>query len=233
MLKKIIATSLVATALLFSGCGDGDTAGEDSLAAQHAIDKGNSDLAISLILNGKSLDEALANMSDDDKITLASAYMGQAGLGMTDIVAAAMSDKDAKDKFKSFKSGIEAKANSNSLSSVDNAITCYNATTLNAAPSKRGNGLGAENIQDKDVKITLAYLSKAILYLSAKKDDGTLLKSNNEIATFLVDEVFSLVEKLDSLKDLQDEVEKVKTDIADNAAPLDKITGDDIQEYRL
>lgn len=106
MLKEIISASVVSAALLLSGCGSADSVGEDKLAAQHAIDSGDTATALSLLeptvlkglsveekadyiadLNDTAKEELFATMDDTTKITLASAYMQDADVSIMDIVS--------------------------------------------------------------------------------------------------------------------------------------------------
>ena len=213
MLKKIIATGLVAIALMFSGCGETDKNGADKLAAQNAIDKGNPSDAINIILGGRSLSTALASMNDDDKMTLASAYMSNAGFGMTDIVSIALSeDTNTTSAFDSFKTKVSANSSTASLGNVNNAIACYKAiSTTTNAPSKAAT---IPSVSDEDLKLALATLVKAVLLYNKKiTATYTLSQSNTEIAGF-INEVFTLLKNMDGLQDLQKEIDKVKVDIA-------------------
>lgn len=87
MIKKILIGSLLSVALLLSGCED--SAGEDSLAIQQMLDKGDYAGVISAL-------EDSAN-SSGDYIDLGTAYMGKAGLSLTDILSAMSSYDDTQD----------------------------------------------------------------------------------------------------------------------------------------
>ena len=76
MIKNIIATSLVAATLVFSGCGSDE--GEAALSVQQKLDKRDFVGAINA-LQGKA-------DTDGKKMQLGSAYMGAAGLSTTDLV---------------------------------------------------------------------------------------------------------------------------------------------------
>ena len=86
MLKKVIATSLIVSTLIFSGCGT-DTEGESRLETQNMLDNGNFKGVITKLEGSAS--------SNEDYITLASAYMGKAGYSILEIASAL--SKDTKD----------------------------------------------------------------------------------------------------------------------------------------
>jgi len=93
MIKKILASSLVTAMLLFSGCGD--SKGEDYLAIQQMLDKGDYAGVIAALEGG-------ADKSNDDYIALASAYMGKAGVSFSRIISAMASDDENDDAFAAF-----------------------------------------------------------------------------------------------------------------------------------
>ncbi len=78
MYKKILVSSVVATLLIFSGCGT-DSEGEQRLSTQHMLDKGDYTGVINTL-------ESKINKSDGENFKLASAYMGVAGLSFVDII---------------------------------------------------------------------------------------------------------------------------------------------------
>lgn len=79
MIKKIVTTSLVVTALLLSACGDGGEA-ESILQTQEMLDNRDFDGVIAKLENNTS------TLSDTDSIALASAYMGKAGFSLSAII---------------------------------------------------------------------------------------------------------------------------------------------------
>ncbi len=87
MIKKILAGSLFTAMLLLSGCGDSE--GEDHLAIQQMLDKGDY-LGVIAALEG-------SEDSNDDYIALGAAYMGKAGVSLTNIVSAMASSEDTDD----------------------------------------------------------------------------------------------------------------------------------------
>jgi len=76
MIKNIIATSLVAATLVFSGCGSDE--GEAALSVQQKLDQRDFVGAISMLQGNTD--------TDGEKLQLGSAYMGAAGLSTTDLI---------------------------------------------------------------------------------------------------------------------------------------------------
>jgi len=96
MVIKMLISVLLATVLFLSGCGDSE--GEDSLAIQQMLDDGDYAGVITAL-------ESSAD-SDGDYIALGTAYMGKAGVSLTNIVSAMSSDNVSNDGFASFVNGI-------------------------------------------------------------------------------------------------------------------------------
>jgi hypothetical protein len=88
MLNKVIVTSLLTSLLLLSGCG-GDSEGESALETQQMLDDGNFDGVIAKL--------APTAHTNDEYITLASAYMGRAGFSLYDIVNSFIVKEDEND----------------------------------------------------------------------------------------------------------------------------------------
>jgi hypothetical protein len=117
MIKKILATSLFGLTLVMSGCGD--TEGEDRLATQQMLDDGDFTGVISKL-------ESIAS-SDDDYIALGAAYMGKAGLTLTNIVSSMVSATDTNDNaFAGFVTGISSTSSSTALTDLNKAVDYYN-----------------------------------------------------------------------------------------------------------
>ena len=150
MLKRIIATTLVATALMFSGCGDG--AGEDRLEAQDAIDKGNPGVAIGLLA------DKLANgtATNDEKALLADAYASNAGFSITDITTSFMAASDGTgDGLQNLNDSLLANVTdvNASLADLDLSIDAYLAIPV------------AERTDDQNFKLGLTYTVKLALLI--------------------------------------------------------------------
>lgn len=190
MLKKIIATTLIAIALMFSGCGDPE--GEDRLEAQYALDQGDPQVAINLL-------ESKDNLSEDEKILLASAYMGRAGFTMIDITVAfveASEGADADD-FNNLVNALLSKATSTAATDLSLAIDTF----LTVDP----------RTDDTDLKLALVYVVKVAVLL----DSGA---SDNELATTANDGFdLALVVVPDDIKqDVIDVKNEIDTDLDGN-----------------
>lgn len=153
MLKKIVATTLVVVSLMFSGCGD--TEGEDRLEALYAIDQGNNQVAIDLLASKN-------NLTDDEKILLASAYMGRAGFTMIDMTVAfsEASDGASSDNFINLKTEILEKASTTSVDDLTLAIDTF----LSVDPRS----------DDINLKLALTYVVKVTVLLDGGSTDTEL-----------------------------------------------------------
>ncbi len=159
MLKKIIATTLIAIALMFSGCGDSE--GEDRLKAQYALDQGNPQAAIDLL-------KSKNNLSEDEKILLASAYMGRAGFTMIDITVAFVEASDGADvdEFNNLVNAFLSKATSTAATDLSLAIDTF----LTVDP----------RTDDTDLKLALVYVVKVAVLLDSGATDNELATTAND-----------------------------------------------------
>jgi len=164
MLKNIIATSLVAATLILSGCGDAE--GESRLAAQSAIDSGDFSAAIANL-------EAKPARTDSDNLTLASAYMGEAGFSFVDVISLMGSDTDpssgSASGFEGFAKQIDDKKTPETLANIDKAIAAYSAiSTVTAdAPSRvQERAVATTSKGDAALFLGIAYLTKATVVMS-------------------------------------------------------------------
>ncbi len=104
MMKKLLATSLVCATLIFSGCGESDA--ESQLEIQQMLDDGDY-LGVIARLEGN------AN-TQSEYIALGSAYMGAAGLSLSDLITIiADSNEDNNDAFASFANSVDEKTANN------------------------------------------------------------------------------------------------------------------------
>jgi len=116
MMKKILATSLFGLTLVMSGCGD--TEGEDRLETQQLLDAGDYTAVIEKL-------ESTAQ-SNDEYIALGSAYMGKAGLTLTNIVSAMVSESNTNESaFASFVTGVSSTSTTTAISDLNKAISFY------------------------------------------------------------------------------------------------------------
>ncbi len=159
MLKKIIATTLVTIALIFSGCGDPE--GEDRLEAQYAVDQGDNQAAIDLLTSKASL-------SEDEKILLASAYMGRAGFTIIDttIAFAQASEGVNADDLINLKNTLLSQSTSTAEEDLIFAIDTFLKIDI---PN-----------DDTNLKLALAFIVKVIILLDSGVPDAVLAKTANE-----------------------------------------------------
>jgi hypothetical protein len=156
MLKKIISTLAIATALMFSGCG-GDSDGEDRLEALHAIDKGNPESAIALL-------ESKANKTNEDYALLGSAYASKAGFTMIDITTAfidASENETGKDDMVNLVSSLIGKASSSALDDLKQSIKYYEDI-----PSDK-------RTDDQNFKLGMTYIIQISLMIDTESKKAT------------------------------------------------------------
>jgi len=123
MMKRTIFGSLVLMATLFSGCGDSSES-TCRIDVQLAIDAGDYDSAVSA-LEGNC---ASAYSQSDLKYNLATAYMGKAGYGVSDVISMLVDAGDASNgsAFSSFiNSANESTSGGNSSIYLDKAKLLY------------------------------------------------------------------------------------------------------------
>jgi len=116
MIKKILISSLFGLALMMSGCGDSE--GESRLETQQMLDAGNYAGVIA------KLEETAS--SQDDYIALGAAYMGKAGLSLTNIINSMVSSTTNGDSaFASFVTGISSSSSVSALPDLNKAVEYY------------------------------------------------------------------------------------------------------------
>jgi len=123
MMKRTIFGSLVLMATLFSGCGDSSES-TCRIDVQLAIDAGDYDSAVSALAGNC----ASAYSQSDLKYNLATAYMGKAGYGVSDVISMLVDAGDASNgsTFSSFtKSANESTSGGNSAIYLDKAKSLY------------------------------------------------------------------------------------------------------------
>ena len=209
MLKKIIATFLIATALMFSGCGD--EAGEDFLAAQNGIDEGNNGLAIALYG-----DIAPEKRTDSQNVLLANAYMSEAGFSTLDIITILGDDTSGEDPLTIFAS-VVTDANA-TLANIDLAILALEQVTVASEVAT------IEAVGDNELTLGLAYVVKVSILLA---DSG----SDNAIIATTVNDAFNLI-LLVGNDDIDADVLAMRQDILD-ATLETEINAQAIADYRL
>jgi len=126
MMKKVIFTSLLGLSVLVVGCGSSDSEGESRLETQQMLDNQDYD---GVIVKLKSSARSL-----DDYVALGSAYMGRAGMSLSDIVSsiAIANDNGSNSTFAGFVSSLSASSSATALSDLDTA-TAYFEKVVNQA----------------------------------------------------------------------------------------------------
>jgi len=140
MLKKILMSTLASSILLLSGCG-GDDEGESRLETQQMLDEGDFVSVIEKL-------EPVAS-SDADYINLGSAYMGKAGLTITDIISAiadGADDENSSDGFSSFVTGISKNSSSSALLDLDKSVNYFKKVVGDACGEDTNKSSATENV---------------------------------------------------------------------------------------
>jgi len=99
MLNKIFIISLITLSFMLSGCNS-DSEGESRLETQVMLDKRNYEGVISKLANRDI-------KTQEDNLALGAAYMGRAGLSLSDLVKVVSKSGDNENAFGSFISSIE------------------------------------------------------------------------------------------------------------------------------
>ena len=170
MLKKILTTSLITATLIFSGCGESD--GESALETTIMLDNGNFSGVIAK-LEGNT-------QSDEDRLHLASAYMGQAGFSFGDLISMIASEDDTS--FAIFANSVDDKKDANTLDYLKKAIDNYSAITgveeQNRAPSRATSNISS--LEDIKLFLGLAYTVKATTAMSYLGDLSALVEAGDD-----------------------------------------------------
>ena len=132
MLKKIVTSALLCSALLLSGCGDNEA--EDVLQTEQDIDKGNYEAIIA------KYDEGVAS-TNEEYMALAAAYMQRAGLGLSDLmlVIADSTEDEESEAFAAFVKSTTKSSSRTALSDLSKASSYY----ANVVPNCSGNILSS------------------------------------------------------------------------------------------
>ena len=117
MLKKIVTSALLCSALLLSGCGDNEA--EDVLQTEQDIDKGNYEAIIAKY-------EGVAS-TNEEYMALAAAYMQKAGLGLADlmVVISESSEDEDSEAFAAFVKSVKASSSKTALSDLEKSSLNY------------------------------------------------------------------------------------------------------------
>ena len=182
MYKKILAASLVAAAVLFSGCGNEDTTCR--IGVQQAIDQGRYNDAIA-DLQGQC---ATAFTRSDLNMNLAAAYMGKSGYSVSDIADMLInSDNNGSDAFASFISSVDKKKNPDSLPLLTKANNYFLYAIGQNPNSDASTFCTIENINNSND----SRLTNACLYIGFNQ---TITAANT--ITYLTGNIDGLVESI-------------------------------------
>ncbi|GEM_PF-6517795 len=117
-MKKTITTLVLTSLLLLSGCDD--TKGEGAYANQYNLDHSNYAEVIA-DLKDKT------NKSSEELMLLASAYMGNSGLGLSSLLEIVVeNENDGGDEFASFAQKVGQKSSNSAVADTSKAIDHYN-----------------------------------------------------------------------------------------------------------
>jgi len=130
MIKKIITTSLVVSALLLSACGNNGK-GESTLKTQEMLDSRNFDGVIAKLENNTT------TLSQGDSIALASAYMGKAGFSLSAIIGiVATNANGAGDAFTAFVKDAIKNSSPKAITELEKAKGYYKAVVQSKCSDK-------------------------------------------------------------------------------------------------
>jgi len=170
MIKKVIATSLVAAALVLSACG-GSSDGESQLETQQMLDEKDYAGVISKLEAGAS--------TTSDYLALAAAYMGKAGFSLSSVIGivATSADSDDNSTFATFVENSKSASNSQSLKDMKKAVTYYQKVVPNKCLDANATLSGAES--DVCLYVGLSQVSQTAVAVSYIADDVNVLNDNN------------------------------------------------------
>jgi hypothetical protein len=184
MYKKIIASSLVAASIIFSGCGSSDATCRFDV--QNAIDNGQYDKAIT-DMQGQC---STAFTKSDLNMNLAAAYMGKAGYSVTDIIDMLINSNNTNDDaFASFLDSVDSKKRPNSLSNLEIAKGHFIAAIENDTNVTIKSLCSANKISDSDD----SRRTNACLYIGFNET----IKTANTV-TYLTKDVDKVVESINN-----------------------------------
>lgn len=116
MIKNILVGSLLGLTLVMSGCGD--TEGEERLEIQQMLDNQDYAGVISKLESSAS--------TQDEYISLGAAYMGKAGLSLTNIITSMVtSEGDSGSTFSGFVTAVKSSSTNSALPDLKKAISNY------------------------------------------------------------------------------------------------------------
>lgn len=189
MLKKVLATSSVALSLILSGCGDNSDS-TCRMDVQLALDNGDYTQAIDA-LDGSC---SSAFTQSDKDYNLATAYMGKAGLGASDVLKIVIDSSDTSgpennNTFSTFLSSFNENKSDSATIYLQDAQNYYLKSIGGDENSTINSLCSQEDLNSSDS----TRLSSACLYLGFNQT----LQTANTI-TLLTGNVDALVSSLDS-----------------------------------
>ncbi|MFA6193011.1 MAG: hypothetical protein WC665_11760 [Sulfurimonas sp.] len=174
MIKKVLVASLFTASLLLVGCGDSE--GESRLSAQDMLDNGNY-AGVVAKLEGRAVSNA-------DRLSLAAAYMGKAGLGFADLTTViADSNANGGDGFANFVQSIKTQSSDTALADLGKAVDNYKLVVDGACSSPT-----AITDSQKDICLFIGLSSsmkaaKTLSYLGDVTNFGTNTNDNQLTAS--------------------------------------------------
>ncbi len=181
---KTFALSAI-LAISFTGCGGGDDTASCRFEIQQNLDKGNFSAVISELSSATSACRSAYN-GNEWQVDLGAAYMGEAGLGISDIVSligAEDAPGSTTSSFETFIDGITAQQSGTALDSLDNAKVAYlaalngvNCNSLSLSSSEKDICLYTGLADTMLATTTLTYLLDDV---SALFDDTDLTAQAN------------------------------------------------------
>ncbi len=176
MIKRIMTTFIMVATLIFSGCGDSE--GESRLETQYMLDKGNFSGVISK-LEGKA-------SSNEEYLSLASAYMGNAGLSLADLIKTVNDSTDTEgDAFASFINSIESSISDapSPLTDLQKATKAYGKVLEGRCTAAHHNPELILSDTQKDVCLLmgLSQTLKAATAITYIADDVSMMVEDGEV----------------------------------------------------
>lgn len=165
MIKRILVTSMLSTALFLSGCGDSE--GEDRLETQQMLDSGDYAAVIAKL-------EASAS-STEEYLALAAAYMQRAGLGLADLITVVGdSGEQEGDAFTAFVKSVSAQTSSTALNDMGSATRNYGYVVSDCTSDSL-----SDSQKDVCLYVGLAQTMKAATTISYLTGDIALFGANS------------------------------------------------------
>jgi len=176
MLKKIIATSLMTSTLIFSGCGDSE--GESRLETQNMLDNGEF-IGVITKLEGNAA-------TDEEFMALASAYMGKAGYSILEIASAMSKDTPEGEADDPMKRLVSDDKPASSVTDLSKAATYYKKVVgedaCDSQKNEENNITLDTNQEDVCLFISLSAIAKTATTLDLLAGDMASFSSSDEDA---------------------------------------------------